>query len=102
MLNGKFSELSITQAKKLDKGNFFDFIIDVRSKNEFEKNHHPNALNIPLNDLENLLPVKVPDRTKILLFYCKEGIRASGALEIAKNLGYKKLYYLDDLSSDFF
>ena len=101
-MNGRFSELNITQAKIMDKNNYFDNIVDVRSKIEFEKSRHPKAINIPLDNLENELPKEIPNRNNKVLFYCKEGIRASGALDIAKNLGYNKIYYLDDLSSQFF
>jgi rhodanese-related sulfurtransferase len=58
--------------------------------------HLQTAVHIPINELVNELPNKVPDKLATILFYCKRGIRASGAVEIAKKLGYKYEIWIFD------
>ena len=57
-------------------------IIDVRNPNEFVTMHYPNALNIPVNELEARLS-EVP-AGKPILVYCGRGIRSMRAYEILR------------------
>lgn len=61
--------------------NMFDIILDVRSKEEYEKGHVKNSINIDFKDiLENgnsILNKKGIDKDKTILVYCKSGRRAS-------------------------
>jgi phage shock protein E len=88
-------ELTPQEAIKAINKGFFDVIVDVRSKDEWDESHHPLAIHIPINELVYKLPEKVPDKESSILFYCKLGIRASGTIEMAKKLGYKNVKYLD-------
>lgn len=93
--------ISPNKAKEMIKNNEFDFIIDVRSLQEWNEGHLNKAIHIPINELVNQLPNKVNNLLATILFYCKRGIRASGAVEIAKKLGYKNVYYLQGGYIDF-
>ena len=55
-------------------------IIDVRDPHEFIMLHYPNALNIPVNELESRL-TEVPEDRPVLV-YCGRGIRSERAYEI--------------------
>ena len=37
------------EANEKVKSNYFDFIVDVRTKNEWEKGHYPTAIHVPLD-----------------------------------------------------
>jgi rhodanese-related sulfurtransferase len=93
--------VSPQKAKEMIENNEFDYIIDVRSLNEWNEGHLSNAIHIPINELVNELPKKVENVLATILFYCKKGYRASGAVEIAKKLGYKNVYYLQGGYADF-
>lgn len=59
-------------------------IIDVRTKEEYENQHIKDAINIPLNELEQITIAK-----NVMLFvYCKSGARSQEAYEILKEMGY--------------
>lgn len=102
IINNKKTELKVNEAKKLIEKNYFDFIVDVRTKSEWDEGHHPQAVHIPIGEFVTKLPEMIPDKNKKILFYCKKGFRASGALQIAKKLGYENIYYLDDQGKNFF
>ena len=36
----------------------------------YEKDHLPGALNLPLDDIDTLIPVLVPDKTQAVVTYC--------------------------------
>lgn len=67
-------------------------IIDVRTKDEFEKGHIPSAINIPVDDLRNQLselPVSEP-----IYLYCQGGLRGYLAQKILKQNDFKETYNL--------
>jgi rhodanese-related sulfurtransferase len=59
-------------------------VIDVRSREEFVKEHASGALNIPLYDLVHYVHVLEGRRLKV---YCNTGRRAGLAKDILKGLG---------------
>jgi phage shock protein E len=63
-------------------------IIDVRSATEFGIRHLPRAINVPLDEVEELLPRRVKDKNKVLLMHCQSGARSSAATKKAGNMGY--------------
>jgi rhodanese-related sulfurtransferase len=64
-----------------------DFILDVRTKKEFDGNNVPGAINIPLNELRNCLELLPKD--KIINVYCGVGIRSYIAVRILMQNGFK-------------
>ena len=72
------------------------FLVDVRSKDEYQKYTLPGAVNIPLNDLLNddwsgYINQKVYD----VVFFSNDDILSEQAWVLCKQLGYKNLYVLD-------
>ena len=69
-------------------------IIDVRDPHEFIVLHYPNALNIPVNELEARLS-EVPGSRSVLV-HCARGIRSERAYEILreKRPDIKELYHI--------
>ena len=74
---------------------YFDFIIDVRSKNEWTKGHYPTAIHVPLepND-EFRSKIDYYNRKLNFLVYCRSGSRAKKAVEIMKRMGFENVRYL--------
>jgi len=64
-----------------------DFILDVRTKMEFDGNNVSGAINIPLNELRNCLELLPKD--KIINVYCGVGIRSYIAVRILMQNGFK-------------
>ena len=69
-------------------------VIDVRSPEEYRGGNVPNAVNIPLNDLREILPRRVKDKSQVLLLHCLSGGRSGIAKQQLKNLGYKNVFNL--------
>ena len=86
--------ISPDEAKaRLQRGQF-DHVIDVRTNTEWDMGHYPLAIHIPIADILNELPKRVPDKQAKLLFYCNTSTRARVGAEKAQSLGYKNVRYL--------
>lgn len=62
-------------------------IIDVRSESEYASGHIKNAINIPVDTINNINDI-VSDKNKTILVYCKSGNRSKMASEELIKLGY--------------
>jgi rhodanese-related sulfurtransferase len=67
-------------------------IVDVRTAGEFVAGHLPNALNLPLGEIEELLPRRVSDRNQVLLLHCQSGTRSAAASRKLRRLGYPNAF----------
>lgn len=66
-------------------------IIDVRETWEFEEDHYPGAVNIPLT----LVPLRlseIRDMPKPILLYCRSGNRSGMAASMLRNAGIAEAY----------
>ena len=62
-------------------------LLDVREADEYEEEHIPNSVNIPLSSLEMI--AHMHDATDIPLFvYCHSGRRSGLAVMKLKGMGY--------------
>ena len=87
-----YVKISHDEARKMIAENKDAIILDVRTPEEFEKNHIPNALLVPLNDLRNRNFSSLPDKDATIIIYCRTGRRSEEAAKILINEGYKNVY----------
>lgn len=77
------------QAKDMIEKNTV-LLMDVRTSNEYDLMHIKNAINIPVNEIEQkILQV---EQDKPLMVYCSSGARSKTAIQILNNLGYNNIY----------
>lgn len=77
------------QAKDMIEKNTV-LLMDVRTSNEYDLMHIKNAINIPVNEIEQkILQV---EQDKALMVYCSSGARSKTAIQILNNLGYNNIY----------
>jgi rhodanese-related sulfurtransferase len=69
-------------------------LIDVRTPGEFSSGHLPNAINLPLDQIESSLPSRVADKSQVILLHCQSGMRSGLAKRKLNRLGYSKAYNL--------
>lgn len=69
-------------------------LIDVRTPGEFSSGHLPNAINLPLDQIETSLPSRVADKNQVILLHCQSGMRSGLAKRKLNRLGYSKAYNL--------
>ena len=84
----------ISSADALEFLNDGAIVIDVRSVSEFKSGHLPQALNLPLDEIETLLPRSVKDKNQVLLLHCQSGMRSGVAKTRLKALGYANVFNL--------
>ncbi len=81
-----------------DKINNGAVVVDVRTEEEFEEEHFPGALNIPVDRIlvrKNEIP-----KDKPVILYCASGARSAYAAHLLKAEGYKDVVNaggLDDM-----
>ncbi len=69
-------------------------LVDVRTPSEFNARHLPNAINLPLDQLETVLPQRVRDKHQLLLLHCQSGMRSGMANKKLKGMGYPNAFNL--------
>ena len=75
----KITEVSAAQAKAdLDAGKKF-ILLDVRSKEEFDAGHLPNAVHVSRGLLEFKIGRVIPDKNANIILYCRTGARSAMA-----------------------
>ena len=81
LLHNDLNIITTEKAKKLIKQKHFKTILDVRSDEEWNQGHYPNAVHIPYDEisLEKVVNLKQP-----ILIYCRSGRRAKIAAEKMK------------------
>ncbi len=71
----------------LDAGKKF-ILLDVRSKEEFDAGHLPNAKNISRGLLEFLIGQAIPDKNSNIILYCRTGARSALTTLVLNEMGY--------------
>ena len=67
-------------------------ILDVRTEEEYNDGHIPNAICLPVETIGSETPAELPDKDQAILIYCRTGVRAARAAESLANLGYTNVY----------
>ena len=67
----------------IDGGNYI--IVDVRTKEEYDEGHVVDAINIPVDEINDEIDL---DKNKTIFVYCRSGKRSSQAYSKLKNYGY--------------
>ena len=66
-------------------------LVDVREIDEFANGHIPDAINVPLSELEQSAE-KVLPKDKILYVYCRSGQRSTTAVRQLKEMGFEDVF----------
>ncbi len=88
MILRKISNRLDNSMNKFD--NTKEYIIDVRSQQEWNKWHHPKAIHIPYYEIEKIEGTIKNKDDKIIL-YCQTARRANIARKKLIDMGYKNL-----------
>jgi len=91
-------DISQKQLQHLMKSDTQPILLDVRTVEEFEQGHIPNAINIPHKELEARLAELSGKNDSQIVIYCRSGRRAEVAKQVLVDAGYTQL---DHLSGDF-
>ena len=72
----------------------FDTIVDVRTNMEYNLGHAPDAVHLPIGEIEAKASSVLPDKSARILVYCNTGQRARAASEKLYSMGYKNVRYI--------
>jgi phage shock protein E len=65
-------------------------VVDVRTRDEFEEDHFPEAVNISVEQVQARL-AEFGDKNAPVVVYCASGSRSAYAARILKIAGYKEV-----------
>jgi len=70
-------------------------IIDVREDDEWNSQHIPNAIHIPLGQLAKRLPELEQYKNSAIVTQCRTGKRSLQALKLLKSAGFTQVYNME-------
>jgi phage shock protein E len=73
-------------------------LLDVRTPEEFNQQHLPGAVNVPVQELDRRW-AEVGPRDRDVVVYCRSGRRSSSAAEILRAHGFTKVHDLGPMSA---
>ena len=88
-----YGDVNVEQANDLIKSRLLIVILDVRTAVEFATEHLEDAINIPVDELEDRIGEL--DKKDELLVYCRTGNRSSRAVDILINNGFTKIFHMN-------
>ena len=83
-----YKRISMDEAKTLMEKEEGYILLDVRTKGEYESGYIPGAINIPLSDIDEKIISSLPDKSQMILVYCRSGNRSREASDKLSKLGY--------------
>jgi rhodanese-related sulfurtransferase len=70
-------------------------LLDVRTPEEFEEAHLPDARNIDYKSDSFEASLGQLDKSKTYFVYCKAGVRSEKAVEAMQKMGFSAVYHMD-------
>ena len=86
-----YRQISMDEAVKMMKDEKNYIILDVRRPDEFAEGHIPGAINIPNEEIGTAEIAELPDKSQLILVYCRSGRRSKEASEKLVKLGYTNI-----------
>lgn len=86
-----YRSLTPQEAKELlDAGDAV--LVDVRTREEYEQSHIPEAIWIDNASIQDAPPEALPDLEAEILLYCRSGVRSKQAAEKLVAMGYRNVF----------
>ena len=87
-----YTQISMEEAVAMMEKETDYIILDVRTAEEFNEKHIPDAINIPNETIGSEKLAELPDENQLIFVYCRSGNRSKQASEKLAALGYTKIY----------
>ena len=88
---GNYRQISMDEAVKIMKDEKNYIILDVRRPDEYAEGHIPGAINVPNEEIGTAEIAELPDKSQLILVYCRSGRRSKEAAEKLVKLGYTNI-----------
>jgi rhodanese-related sulfurtransferase len=86
-----YRQISMDEAVKMMRDEKNYIILDARRPDEFAEGHIPGAINVPNEEIGTAEIVALPDKSQLILVYCRSGRRSKEAAEKLVALGYTNI-----------
>ena len=86
-----YRQISMDEAVKMMKDEKNYIILDVRRPDEYAEGHIPGAINVPNEEIGTAEITELPDKSQLILVYCRSGRRSKEASEKLVKLGYTNI-----------
>ena len=86
-----YRQISMNEAVKMMKDEKNYIILDVRRPDEYAEGHIPGAINVPNEEIGTAEIAELPDKSQLILVYCRSGRRSKEASEKLVKLGYTNI-----------
>lgn len=90
----RIEEVSVAEARARLANNPKAVLMDVREDSEWQQNHAAEAVHVGKGVLERDLEKLYPDPNTEIIMYCGGGFRSALTADVAKKLGYRRVYSL--------
>lgn len=89
---GTYTQISQDEAMEMMEKDDGHVIVDVRTQEEYDEGHIPDAVLIPNETIADSPPAELPDKDQIILIYCRRGNRSKDASQKLADMGYTNIY----------
>ena len=86
-----YKQITMSEAVKMIETEKNCIILDVRRPDEFAEGHIPGAINVPNEVIGTEEIPELPDKSQLILVYCRSGRRSKEASEKLVKLGYTNI-----------
>ena len=94
-----YKRISMDEATTLMEKEAGYILLDVRTKGEYESGYIPGAINIPLSDIDDKIISFLPDKSQMILVYCRSGNRSREASDKLSKLGYSNVLEIGGINA---
>ena len=88
---GGYRSVSMDEAVKMMESESGYIILDVRRPDEYAEGHIPGAINVANESIGTAEIPELPDKSQMILVYCRSGRRSKEASEKLVKLGYTNI-----------
>lgn len=86
-----YRQISMDEAAGIMQNEKNYIILDVRRPDEYAEGHIPGAINVPNEKIGTSEISELPDKSQLILVYCRSGNRSKQAAEKLVKLGYTNI-----------
>ena len=89
--SGTYKQISSDEAAELMKTEKDFIILDVRRQDEYDSGHIPGALRVPNEIIGTADIPELPDKSQLILVYCRSGRRSKEASQKLADMWYTNI-----------
>ena len=83
-----YAQITAEEAKYIMDNEEEYVILDVRTREEYDEGHIPEAILIPDYEIADRAEAELQDKEQIILVYCRSGNRSKAASDALVQMGY--------------